>query len=216
MHNRHLTRNIAKPLSSLSLPLAGRDHMKGSPKAAIRLLQYGDYGCRHCAAMYATIKVLHQRMGENLCYAFRHYPQSGSILQAHHAAEVAEAAGRQGKFWQMHDLLLENHAALADEDLARYTKTLQLNAARVMREVFNGLHSRRVQHDILAGRAAGITASPALFVNGQRCEGLLGLSTLLEEAAPLRFSSITNSVGLFAREFRLSSGARKDWNPCAA
>lgn len=182
MKTMHIEKHSHDRAALFSFPTAGRDHIKGPIGASVQLLQYGDYRCRNCATIYATIKELQHYMGDDLCFAFRHCPAGRSHPNGNRPAEVAEAAGKQGKFWQMHDLLLENHEALTDEDLARYAKMLGLDAARAMREVFKGWHSFQVQQDILAGRAMGVAGSPVLFVNGQPCENLIGFCVLLEDA----------------------------------
>src|SRR6478672_5106907 len=94
-----------------ALPMAERDHIQGPIDARIMLLEYGDYECSYCGEAYPVVKELQQRLGERLCFAFRNFPLVNSHPHAEHAAEIAEAAGAQGRFWEMHDLLYENQEA---------------------------------------------------------------------------------------------------------
>jgi formate-nitrite transporter family protein len=174
-----------KPIAKMTLPVEGRDHIQGPLTATIQLTIYGDYACAGCAAIHGIIRELRARLTSNICYAFRHFPARGQA-RPHHAAEMAEAAAAQGRFWEMHDLLLQSRGALSDDDLARYARLLGLNTALAMREVFNGVHASRIQQDFLAAKTMNVTASPAFFVNGQRCDGLIGLSALMEEAVRCR------------------------------
>jgi len=90
---------------------------------------------------------------------------------AEHAAEAAEAAGAQGKFWPMHDVLFENQDALQDEALAQYAEALGLDAGRLMGEVLNGSHAARVREDFRSGARGGVNGTPTFFINGVRYEG---------------------------------------------
>jgi protein-disulfide isomerase len=134
--------------NSLTLPIAKRDHIQGSIDAPIMLLEYGDYECPYCGQTYPIIKAIQERLGDRLCFAFRNFP----LVNSHpHAQHAAEAAGAQGKFWEMHDILFENQEALDDEAIVHYAKTLGLDANRVISEVLGG--------------------TPTLFINGVRYEG---------------------------------------------
>jgi protein-disulfide isomerase len=159
------------PANSLTLPVAGRDHIQGPIDAPILLLEYGDYECPYCGSTYPIIKAIQERLGERLCFAFRNFPLVNSHPHAQHAAEAAEAAGAQGKFWEMHDMLFENQAALEDEDIVQYARTLGLDASRVINEVSSGAHTARVREDFRSGARGGVNGTPTLFINGVRHEG---------------------------------------------
>jgi protein-disulfide isomerase len=116
------------PKSKLTLPIGGRDHVQGPIDAPIVLLEYGDYECPYCGDAYPVVKAVQERLGDRLCFAFRNFPLVNSHPHAEHAAEAAEGAGVQGKFWEMHDTLYENQTALDDEDLAQYAADLGLDA----------------------------------------------------------------------------------------
>ena len=104
---------------SLTLPDTERDHVSGSVKGAIKLLEYGDYECPFCADAEPIVKEIQRRLGDDLLFAFRHFPLINIHPHSEHAAEAAEAAGAQENFWGMHDLLFENQSALEDQDLGR-------------------------------------------------------------------------------------------------
>jgi protein-disulfide isomerase len=159
------------PKSKLALPIAGRDHIQGPIDAPITLLEYGDYECPYCGAAYPKIKAVQKRLGDRLCFAFRNFPLVNSHSHAEHAAEAAESAGAQGRFWEMHDLLYEHQEALEDEDLARYATTLGLDARRLTTEVLAEEHLARVREDFRSGARAGVNGTPTLFINGIRYAG---------------------------------------------
>jgi protein-disulfide isomerase len=175
------------PKSKLTLPVAARDHIQGSIDAPIALLEYGDYQCPYCGQAYPIIKAVQEQLGDRLCFAFRNFPLINAHPYAEHAAELAEAAGAHGKFWEMHDLLFENQDALEDEDLARYAVALGLDARRLLAEVQGGTHKDRVREDFRSGAQGGVNGTPTLFINGERYNGPLDLDELiagLAEAGP--------------------------------
>ena len=159
------------PKSKLALPIGGRDHIQGPIDAPFTLLEYGDYECPFCGAAYPEIKAVQEALGDRLCFAFRNFPLVNSHPHAQHAAEAAEAAGVQGRFWEMHDLLFEHQKALKGEDLARYAAALRLDAHRVMAEILAGEHAARVREDFRSGARGGVNGTPTLFINGVRFTG---------------------------------------------
>ena len=113
--NREPVRTATRP--KLTLPEANRDHIQGPIDAPFFLLEYGDYECPHCGEAYPIVRAVQKQLGNRLCFAFRNFPLTNIRRYAAHAAE---AAGAQGRFWEMHDLLFENQDALADKNLAEY------------------------------------------------------------------------------------------------
>jgi protein-disulfide isomerase len=172
------------PISKLTLPVAGRDHLVGHIDAPISLVEYGDYECPYCGEAFPMVKAVQKRLGDRLCFVFRNFPLVNSHPHAQHAAEAAEAAGVQGKFWEMHDLLFENQRALGDEDIGRYATAIGLDARHIIREMLSGAHAPRVREDVQSGARAGVNGTPTFFVNGERYDGALGLHALLTEATP--------------------------------
>src|SRR5919109_1500432 len=116
--------------SRLLLPIQPEDHVQGMPDAKYTLVEYGDYECAECGRLFITLRDLRAQLGDELRVVFRHYPLSGIHPHAQRAAEAAEAAGAQGRFWQMHDLLFANQSALRPHDLRRYGEQLSLDMQR--------------------------------------------------------------------------------------
>jgi len=163
----------------LTLPDPERDHIQGSTDAPIKLLEYGDYECPFCADAHAMVKEIQRQLGEGLLFAFRNFPLANIHPHAEHAAEAAEAAGEQGNFWAMHDLLFENQTALDDDDLAGYASKLNLDATRLMREVAAGVYAARIREDFKSGVRAGVNGTPTFFINGERYDGERDLRQML-------------------------------------
>lgn len=152
---------------TLDPPLGPDDHVIGTSDAPLVLLMYGDFECPFCAAAQLIVRRVRERLDGRLRYAFRHYPISELHPHAQHAAEVAEAAAVQGRFWEMHDHLYASRARLADRDLIRHARDLGLDAGRVADELERHAHAERVARDVATGRALGLNATPTFFVNGQ-------------------------------------------------
>ncbi len=164
---------------SLTLPDAERDHVSGSANGSIKLLEYGDYECPFCADAQPIVKEIQRRLGDDLLFAFRHFPLANIHPHSEHAAEAAEAAGAQENFWGMHDLLFENQSALEDEDLAAYAGELGLDETRLIREVTSTAYTSRIRGDFRDGVRAGVNGTPTLFINGERYDGVRDLKHLL-------------------------------------
>jgi protein-disulfide isomerase len=172
------TENI--PATRLTVPVARRDHIQGSLDAPVTLLEYGDYECPACGQVFPMVKALQERLGDSLCFAFRHFPLTNVHPHSEHAAEAAEGAGVQGKFWMMHDVLFENQDALEDEDLIQYAAALALNARRLMAEIQAGAYATRLREDFMSGVRGGVNGTPTFFINGIRYDGARALSGLLD------------------------------------
>ena len=172
------------PATKLTIPVAKRDHIQGSLNAPVTLLEYGDYECPACGQVFPIVKAVQQRLGDSLCFAFRHFPLTNVHPHAEHAAEAAEAAGTQGRFWFMHDALFENQDALEDEDLVRRAIALGLDARRLIAEVQLGAYAARLREDFMSGIRGGVNGTPTFFINGIRYDGARGLSALLDAVTP--------------------------------
>lgn len=159
-------------------PLHDRDHIRGSLNAAIVLMKYGDYQCPQSGQTHSNIKTIQQRLGEKLCFIFRHFPQPDLHPQSQRAAESAEAANTQGKFWEMHDLMFENQQNLSDADLVGYANQLGLDIPQFLRELTEHLHCDRVQADLESGHTNQVKQTPVCFI-GIRQEECSNLETLL-------------------------------------
>lgn len=155
----------------LAISLTADDHAQGPAEAPLTLVQYADYECPDSRRAYPVVKALQRRFGPRLRFVFRHFPLKQVHEQAEHAAEVAEAAGVQGKYWEMHDRLFERQFALDDVYLIEYAADLGLDAARVQRELTDHIHLPHVRADFKGGLESGVKGTPTFFVNGVRFRG---------------------------------------------
>jgi protein-disulfide isomerase len=142
--------------------------MQGPSSAAVTLVEYGDYQCPFCGDVYPIIKKLQKHFGDPLRFVFRNFPLARIHAYAQRAAEAAEAADGQGKFWEMHDYLFEHQEALDAESLVRAAATLGLDKVKFDREVAEHIYARRVKEDIQSGIDSGVGGTPTTFINGVR------------------------------------------------
>ena len=171
--------------SLLVAPVSERDHVLGSPGAAVTLVEYGDFECPYCAAATKAVAYLRRHLGDELRFVFRHFPVTELHPHAQQAALAAEAAASQGSFWQMHDLLFERQDALDSEDLERYAKEIGLDPSTFVHAIDRRSGLDRVQQDLESGRASGVNATPKFFINRLRYDGtdLRELVPTVERAA---------------------------------
>src|SRR5579864_5158276 len=167
--------------TQLLLPIRDEDHVHGPASADFTLVEYGDYECPNCGRLFEIIRDLQATLGERLRIVYRHYPLSGIHPHAQEAAEAAEAAGAQGRFWEMHDLLFRNQAALKLKDLLGYSERLDLDLERVRGELKRGIYRERVREDFRRGVQNGVYGTPGLFLNGVRHDGAWNREILLSE-----------------------------------
>jgi protein-disulfide isomerase len=167
----------------LVAPLTERDHIQGPQNAPITLVEYADYECPYCGEADAIIKEIQERLGDQLCFAFRNFPLTTMHPHAEHAAEAAEAAGGQNRFWEMHDLLFENQDALDDEALLEYAAEAGLDISHWISDMEAGNYLVRIQEDLKSGTRSGVEGTPTFFINGSRYEGGYDLDSLLEALA---------------------------------
>jgi protein-disulfide isomerase len=166
--------------AALTLPVSEeRDHIQGPTEAAVTLVEYGDYECPYCGAAYPIIKEVQSRMGERLRFVFRNFPITTSHPHAEQAAETAEAAAIQGRFWQMHDLLYENQRRLRVPDLRDYAERLALDVERFDRELTEHAHAARVREDFMSGVRSGVNGTPTFYINGARHDDSYDIDTML-------------------------------------
>ena len=165
--------------AKLKPPVGANDHVQGSAKAPVTLVEYGDYECPYCGEAYSVVKELQERLGDQMRFVFRNFPLAQAHPHAEHAAEAAEAAAAQGKFWEMHDMLYENQDALEDEDLVRYARALKLDVPRFVKEMEAGTYTERVREDFRSGVRSGVNGTPTFFINGARHDGAFDLASLL-------------------------------------
>jgi protein-disulfide isomerase len=166
--------------AELTLPVSDeRDHIQGPAEAPVTLLEYGDYECPYCGAAYPIVKQVQSQMGDRLRFVFRNFPISTSHPHAEQAAEAAEAAAAQGRFWEMHDHLYEHQRHLEAGDLHTYAEELGLDVERFDRELAENVHAARVREDFMSGVRSGVNGTPTFYVNGNRHDGSYDLDSLV-------------------------------------
>lgn len=154
--------------SRLSVPVSERDHIRGKLDAPLTLLEYGDYECDHCAQVFPVVRAVREHFGDRLRFVFRNFPHSSIHPRASVAAQAAEAAGMQGKFWEMHDMLLEHQSDLADADLTHYALKVGLELYHFQSDLSSERFASRVAADHQTGVDSGVKRTPTFFVNGLR------------------------------------------------
>ena len=157
-----------------------RDHIRGPDDAPVTLVEYLDYECPYCGRAEATVRELLEAFSVELRYVFRHLPLDDVHPHAELAAEAAEAAGAQGKLWEMHDLLFAHQDALEPAELRAYAAQLGLDVDRFWDEVRSRTYARRVAEDVRSADESGVAGTPTFFINGLRHQGAYDLETLSE------------------------------------
>ena len=151
--------------------VAADDHVLGDQDAPVILIEYGDFECPHCGRAYPIVHQVIDRLRDQLCFVFRHFPLQEQHPHALHAAAAAEAAGSQGKFWEMYDQLFTHQHALEDDDLVGYAQAIGIDADRVRDELEAGAHEDKVRAHFMSGVRGGVNGTPTFFINGERFDG---------------------------------------------
>jgi protein-disulfide isomerase len=167
-------------LARLTLPVGTRDHVQGPADAAVTLVEYGDYECPHCGRAYPVVKEVQRRLGAKLRFVFRNFPLSEGHPHAQHAAEAAESAGAQGRFWEMHDILFEHQGALLDRNLVDYATAVGVDAVTFERDLAAHTYKSRVREDFMSGVRSGVNGTPTFFIDGVRFDDSWDVETLTE------------------------------------
>jgi protein-disulfide isomerase len=168
----------AEVITDLAVPVdPGRDHIRGPEKALVTLVEYGDFECPYCGLAEAAVRELLGDFGD-LRYVWRHLPLNDVHPHAQLAAEGAEAAARQGAFWEMHDVLLDHQGALTARDLTGYAGSLGLNAERFGADLRRHAGAAHVAEDVDSADLSGVSGTPTFFVNGMRHYGAYDIQTL--------------------------------------
>jgi NhaA family Na+:H+ antiporter len=158
-----------------------RDHVAG-PDGAVTLVEFGDFECSYCGDAYESIKEVQRRLGDRLRFVFRELPLP-KHPHARTAALAAEAAGAQGRFWEMHDKLFEARGQLEPADLTRYAQELGLDLDRFVRDMRSGALAARVDEDVESAIESGVPGTPALYIDGESYEGRYDPESLTEAIA---------------------------------
>jgi protein-disulfide isomerase len=158
-------------MSQLKPPVGPQDHAQGAADAHVTLVEYGDYQCPYCGQAYQILKRAQKRLGSRLRFVFRNFPLAEAHPFATGAAEMAEAAALQDKFWPMHDALYEHQEALEPDELVRYARALHLDMAKLKTALGSAAVAERVRADFMSGVRSGVNGTPSFFINGARFDG---------------------------------------------
>ena len=162
------------------------DHLRGPQEAPVTLLEYGDYQCPFCGQAEGVVRELLAEFGDDVRYVWRHLPLNDVHPHAQTAAEAAEAAHAQGRFWDMHDRLLAHQDELAPIALGRHAAELGLDVDRFYDELRRRVHASRVARDVASADASGVSGTPTFFINGRRHYGAYDIETLTEAVRAAR------------------------------
>jgi NhaA family Na+:H+ antiporter len=159
-----------------------RDHVRGgnAPAGVITLVIYSDYLCPYCRRLRTIIARLRKTLGERLAYVFRHYPNERVHPGAEFMSRAAEAAGLQGKFWEMHDWLYDHERPLTDSMVLEYARTLGLDMDAFARDLDSDETKARIREDMDDGKKNGVTGTPTFFIDGLRYDGAWDYHSMLE------------------------------------
>lgn len=171
---------MSRPHFTLTEPIAAIDHLRGSPHAPVIVVEYGDFECPNCRQAAPVTTLLLERFAGRVAVAFRHFPLEESHPHALLAAQAAECAGAQGKFWEMHDLLFDNQNHLTPRDLRAYAERLQLDLVRFNAELDDEIYLQRVREHIEGGVASGVRNTPTFYINGAIRDVSFNLHALLD------------------------------------
>jgi protein-disulfide isomerase len=165
-------------MSSLKVPVTSADHSEGPENAPLTLVEYGDYQCPGCGQANPIVKQIQKHFGKRLRFVFRNFPLNESHPEAESAAETAEFAGAQGKFWQMHDALYENQDQLGLELYRTLAKEFGLSEPDLDASLTAGTYRGRVRADFSSGVHSGVNATPTFYINGIRHDASFDFETL--------------------------------------
>ncbi len=166
-------------MTTLAIPVGPHDHIQGRADAPVTLLEYGDFECPYCGAAFPIVKRIQEKLEEDMQLVFRYFPLSQTHPHALQAAYAAEAAGKQGKFWEMHDMLFTHQDALDDEDLVGYADTLGLDTKVFLDDFASPAIAKKVQEDFMGGVRSGVNGTPTFFIDGVRFNEGYDYETLL-------------------------------------
>lgn len=170
---------------SLRPPVSEHDHAAGPADAPLTLVEYGDYQCPHCAAADPVVRAIQKTFGKELRFVFRNFPLAEMHPAAEPAAEFAEGAAVQGKFWEAHDAIFaysRRHGpeSLGADAFASIATALQLDARQLEADIIGHHYLERIKNDFNSGVRSGVNGTPSFFINGQRFDGGASVEALAE------------------------------------
>ena len=166
-------------MAKLKMPVTADDHSQGPAEAKITLVEYGDYQCPDAGMAYPMVKKLQKHFGKELRFVYRNFPLVEIHELAEPAAEAAEFAASQGKFWEMHDAIFEHQRRLSFESLVKLAEGLRLDGKKAAAAIANQEFAERIGADVDGGKRAGVHGTPTFFINGMEYEGEWAYEELL-------------------------------------
>jgi Na+/H+ antiporter NhaA len=163
-----------------------RDHIRGPADAFVTFVEYGDFECPYCGQAEPVIRELLAEFDDDVRYVWRHLPLNDVHPHAQIAAEASEAAADQGRFWEMHDVLLAHQGELLPAHLRAYANELGLDADRVLDELHRRAHAARIGEDVASADESGVSGTPSFFINGRRHYGAYDIATLTDAVRAAR------------------------------
>jgi protein-disulfide isomerase len=170
-----------KATATLTPAVSERDHAEGRADAPVTLVEYGDYQCPYCGAAYPVVKRLQRALGKKLRFVFRNFPLTQAHPYAMVAAEAAEAAALQGKFWEMHDIIYEHQDELAPDILPAWAQQVGLDLEEFGSAIRQGVITKRIKDDRGSGIRSGVNGTPCFFIDGARYDGPTDFDPMLAE-----------------------------------
>lgn len=165
-------------LTHLSQSVGQQDHTIGPADAVVTLVEYGDFQCPYAREGTRIAIMFQEKFKPQMRFVFRHFPLR-KHPDAQHAAEAAEAAAAQGKFWEMAGMLFANQSRLTDRDLVKYAEKLGLDGEAFKRDLSAHTYAKDVEADVLSGTRSGVAGTPTFFINDQLYQGEDDLETLI-------------------------------------
>jgi protein-disulfide isomerase len=169
-----------------------RDHIQGAATAHVTLVEYGDYECPYCAQAYIIIKEAQERLGSKLRFVFRNFPVTKVRPHADETALAAEAAGAQGKFWDMYDYMFKHGQWVTDDDLRQSAAKLGPGLDKFDRAFLDRRYSSHIDEDIESAKSSGVKSTPTFFINEDRYDG----ATMVRGTSIVSLVQLTKKVYL--------------------
>jgi protein-disulfide isomerase len=165
-------------MAKLTPPVNDKDHVSGPQNALVELVEYGDYQCPHCGAAHPVVKAIMKAYGKDLKFVFRNFPLSEAHPYAEAAALAAEAAGKQKKFWEMHDMIYEHQNILDGRALLEFASALGLDMKKFEKDITDSRIAEKVSSDFESGMRSGVNGTPSFFINGLKYNGSYDFESL--------------------------------------
>ena len=169
----------------LADPVVAADHVRGARTAPLTIVEFGDFECPMCRSAEPAVRMLLERSPNAARLVYRHYPIESAHPHALMAAEAAEAAGAQGKFWEMHDLLMREGAKLGRASLEQYAAATALDLAAFRASLDDEIYRQRVREHVEGANRSHLRSTPGFFVNGRVCDVSGGMHALADRIAEL-------------------------------